>query len=361
MKRIFLTAFGFAAGAFAQDMVSARAGMIQYVEGAVQIDGKTFVMPAREKMFSQFPEVKKDSVLSTGEGRAEILLSPGVTMRIGEDASIRMINSSLTDTQVEVKDGMVVLEVIEVLKENLVTITAGQATIHFRKPGVFKIHASEKPELLVYDGQAEVTVAGQTKSVKKGNAMSLESVTLARKFDTEKGDALLRWSMRRSGYMAMANVSAASSARTSGMYSGNGMYSGSGMYGRGGMGGWYWNPYYMMYTYLPYRGMFCNSYIGTCYYSPDRVYQAFYTQPQYSNPGGAGNNAGMTNNTNYSYNQNLGYTVASGGRSYGGISSGASASAGAPAAAAAPVAASGGGRSGGDAGGRGGAGGGRAQ
>jgi FecR protein len=350
MKRIFLTVFGFAAAGFAQDMVSVRAGLIQHIEGAVQLDGKAVALPSREKMFSQFPEVKKGSVLSTGEGRAEILLSPGVTLRLGEDAALKMIDSDLADTKVEINKGVAVVEVLEILKDNLVTVTVGQSSIQFRRAGTYKIHASEKPELMVYDGQAEITLAGQTKVAKKGNAVSLENVTVARKFDTEKGDALLRWSMRRSGYMAMANVSAASAARSTGAFSDA---------GRRGFGGWYWNPYYSMYTYLPYYGMMCFNYSSTCYYSPGRVQQAFYIPPVYSNPGG-GSQADMNNGTSYGYNQNLGYTVASGDRSYSGISSGASVSAGAPAAAA-PVADSGGGRSGGDSGGRGGQGGGRAQ
>ena len=352
MKRIFLTAFGFAAAAFAQDVISARAGMIQHIEGSVEIDGKTLAMPSREKMFSQFPEVKKGSVLSTTEGRAEILLTPGVTMRLGENSSFKMIDSDLSDTKVELQTGAAIVEVLEMLKDTRVNLTAGQASISFRKAGTYKIHASDAPELMVYDGQAEVTIAGQKKTAKKGNVQSLENSLAARKFDTEKGDSLLRWSLRRSGYMAMANVSAASSVRSSGMMRGMGR----------GMGGWSWNPHYMMYTYLPYSGMFCNAYIGSCYYSPSHVYQAFYAPPVQTG-GGAASSAGMNSgNTSYGYNQNLGYTVATGSRSYDGISSGASASAGAPAAAAsAPAADSGGGRSGGDAGGRGGSGGGRAQ
>ncbi len=252
MKRLCLTAFGFAAAALAQDVISARAGMIQHIEGSVQVDGKTIKMPSREKMFSQLPEVKKGSTLSTTEGRAEVLLTPGVTLRLGEETSFKMIASDLADAKVELKEGMAIVEVLEMLKDTRVTVQVGQAAIEFRKPGTYKIHASDKLELLVYDGQADVTIAGQKKSAKRGNALSLENSLMARKFDTEKGDALLRWSMRRSGYMAMANVSAASAARSGG---GNMMMMG----GRGGgmMGGWYWNPYYMMYTYLPYRGMFC--------------------------------------------------------------------------------------------------------
>lgn len=351
MNRILVTALAFAASAVAQDVVSARAGLIQHVEGDVEVDGAAVKMPSREKVFSQLPEVKKGSLLSTAEGRAEILLSPGITLRVGEESTIKMVESKLEDTKVELQKGIAIVEVLEVIKENLVTIHAGNASIEFRKAGTYKIHATGQPELMVYDGQAEVTLAGQAKVVKKGNAVSLENVTVARKFDTEKGDALLRWSVRRSGYMAMANVSAASMANTS---MGNGYY-------RRGMGNWMWNPYYGMFTYLPYSGRFCNNFIGTCYYSPATVYRAFYV-PTYPSPNlGGGAAAYGGGNTSYSYNQDYGYTVASGGRSYGGISTGASVSAGAPAAAA-PVADSGGGRSaGGDSGGRGGEGGARNQ
>ena len=352
MKRILVTALALAASALAQDVVSARAGLIQHVEGDVEVDGAAVKIPSREKVFSQLPEVKKGSLLSTAEGRAEILLSPGITLRVGEESAIKMVESKLEDTKVEVQKGIAIVEVLEVIKENLVTVHADNATIEFRKPGTYKIHATGQPELMVYDGQAEVTVAGQAKMAKKGNAVSLENPTLARKFDTEKGDALLRWSVRRSGYMAMANVSAASMANTS---MGNGLY-------RHGMGNWMWNPYYGMFTYLPFSGRFCNNFIGTCYYSPATVYRAFYV-PTYPSPniGGGGPAAYGGGNTGYSYSQDHGYTVASGGRSYEGISSGASVSAGAPAAAA-PVADSGGGRSaGGDSGGRGGEGGGRSQ
>lgn len=353
MKRIFVTALAFAASALGQDVVSARAGLIQHVEGDVDVDGAAVKMPSREKVFSQLPEVKKGSLLSTAEGRAEILLSPGITLRAGEESTIKMVESKLEDTKVELQKGIAIVEVLEVIKENVVTVYAGNATIEFRKAGTYKIHATGQPELIVYDGLAEMTVAGQVRTVKRGNAVSLENLALARKFDTEKGDALLRWSVRRSGFMAMANVSAASMSTTS---------MGSNAFYRHGMGNWMWNPYFGMFTYLPYSGRFCNSFIGSCYYSPATVYRAFYV-PSYPSPSiGGGGAAGYGGgNTSYSYDQNRGYTVASGGRSYNGISSGASISGGAPAVAA-PVADSGGGRSaGGDSGGRGGEGGGRSQ
>ena len=54
-----------AATVLAQDVVSARSGMIHYVEGLVLLDGQ----PVQPK-FAEFPDVKIDDTLTTEDGRA---------------------------------------------------------------------------------------------------------------------------------------------------------------------------------------------------------------------------------------------------------------------------------------------------
>src|SRR5215471_1607009 len=86
--------------AFSQQMISARAGMIHYVEGKVfagdeQLDGK----------FGNFPQIKENQVVRTEEGRAEVLLTPGVFLRAGENTSFRMITNRLIDTRLEFLTG----------------------------------------------------------------------------------------------------------------------------------------------------------------------------------------------------------------------------------------------------------------
>src|SRR2546429_3861810 len=50
-----------------------------------------------------FPDVKENWQLRTEEGRAEVLLTPGVFLRVSENSAIRMIANRLIDTRVDRK------------------------------------------------------------------------------------------------------------------------------------------------------------------------------------------------------------------------------------------------------------------
>ena len=45
------------------------------------------------------------AALFTKDGRAEILLTPGVFLRLGDNSSVKMISSSLTETQAALTRG----------------------------------------------------------------------------------------------------------------------------------------------------------------------------------------------------------------------------------------------------------------
>src|ERR1019366_10687053 len=66
----------------AQSITSARSGTVHYFEGDVSIEGQ----PLQPKP-ARFPEVKEKEVLRTGQGRAELLLTPGVFLRVGENSA----------------------------------------------------------------------------------------------------------------------------------------------------------------------------------------------------------------------------------------------------------------------------------
>jgi len=281
------------ASLFGQDVVSVRAGLLHYLEGEVMLDGKPVADTPRQKLFSRFDEVKEQSVLATREGRVELLLAPGVVLRLGEDSSIRMLSNKLTATRLELSSGRAVLTVDDLLKDASPVLLVRDAAIRPLRTGVYAVSAAEPAELMVYDGQAEVSAGGAKKTVKRGVAQSLDQPELARKFDVETGDALLRWARRRAGYLAMANVSAAKSAVDAGYDLTSSL--------------WRWNPYFGMFTYLPYRGAACNSFFGYCYYSPQRIYAAIY-QPA---PVFGGGSTGGFGGPRYGYNPDLGYTTSS--------------------------------------------------
>ena len=137
------------------------------------------------------------------------------------------------------------------------------------KEGLYKFNA-DQGTVSVVDGKANVSGDGKSKELKKGRELALGS-TSAAKFDTKKGDELYQWSSLRSEYMAEANQE---SART--VYINNGGFYGS---------GWYWNPYFTSWAWLPGDGYFFSPF-GYGFYSPG---YAVYAPRGYNYPvrGGA--------------------------------------------------------------------------
>src|SRR5712692_5652286 len=117
--------------ASAQSVISARSGLIHYAEGRVLV-GDQLV----ETKFGSFPDIKENAELRTEEGRAEVLLTPGVFLRVGENSAVRMITNRLIDTRLEFLSGSIVIEADDILKDNAVTIVFKDAAVHLRKKGL---------------------------------------------------------------------------------------------------------------------------------------------------------------------------------------------------------------------------------
>src|ERR1035438_2823482 len=94
--------------ASAQPIISAKSGVIAGMEGKVFLDNQ-----ALESSVTHFPDMKENAVLRTEDGRAEVLLPPGYVLRIGENASFKMLTNRLIDTRVEMLTGSGIVEVDE--------------------------------------------------------------------------------------------------------------------------------------------------------------------------------------------------------------------------------------------------------
>jgi hypothetical protein len=86
--------------ALAQQTISAVPGQINYVEGAVTLDGRSISPGAIHNA-----QVSPGQVIQTNQGKAEVLLTPGVFVRLGDNISLRMISPSLTNTEVGLEHG----------------------------------------------------------------------------------------------------------------------------------------------------------------------------------------------------------------------------------------------------------------
>ncbi len=232
-------------------------GVVQYVEGDVSIDNQ----PIQPK-FGQFPELKPNQVIASNEGRVELLLTPGVFLRLAENSSVRMDSNSLSDTRLAVVSGSALIEVGELLPNNSISFEASGARIALTHKGLFRID-SDPARLRVYDGQARVTADDAQTVVHKGHEVALGSSTLAlASFDSKDTDAFYRWSARRAEYVADANITSARVANNPGS---TGYVAGlnSSPYGA-----WSWNPWFGMFTYLPGGDGMYMSPFGSAYYSP---------------------------------------------------------------------------------------------
>lgn len=299
----------------AQNAISAHSGMVNYVEGKVLLDGQ-----AIDPKFGQFPEVKNDQVLETEQGRAELLLTPGVFLRLAENTSFKMLSNKLSDTALDMLSGTAMVEVDELMKDNAITLRYKDSTISLAKVGLYRVDA-DSGRLRVYDGDADATYGIKTVHVHKGKQVELNETLLASSFETKDTDAFYRWVSRRSEYIAAANVSSAHAAGHYGLsavtpcagqaattpdpstllvngaagycspygdpYGYNSLYGLT--YGFSPYGSWIFNPYYGMFTYLPGFGYGYNPF-GWVVYSPVTV-GALYTPSFYQgsrlNPGGA--------------------------------------------------------------------------
>src|ERR1035438_2041878 len=110
--------------ALAQPVISAKSGVVSYVQGTVTVGGVA-VKPSETK----FPEVKENEILRTEEGRAEVLLTSGTILRTGDNSSFKMLTNRLIDTRVELRTGSHVVEVMEIQKDNNLTLAVKDATV----------------------------------------------------------------------------------------------------------------------------------------------------------------------------------------------------------------------------------------
>jgi len=288
-----------AVSAIAQPVISAKAGMVSKAEGEVYVGDKEIA-----ESQTNFPDIKENAVLRTGHGRAEILLTNGVAMRIGEDASFKMLTNRLIDTRLEILTGSALIEATEIVKDNNLTILAGEATVGIVKHGLYRFDMANN-SIKVFDGTASVTINGQTMLVGQGRMLKVENgQPVIDKFNKDETDALDNWSRRRAEQVARANASSAKQVYDSGCgpYNGNGRYSRTNLANANTTnptdpcynpcGGWRYNPWFGTVTYIPCGANIYSPY-GYRYWAPSNVMRAYYTPPPPTHmPIGGGYNGG---------------------------------------------------------------------
>lgn len=269
MSRVWTVLLGgltAASMSFGQLTISTHSGLIQFTSGSVLLDDKEV-----HKTTTNSLEMKNGSVLRTeNDGNAEVLLTPGVFLRIAPSSSVRMDSNSLSDTRVALLSGSAMVECDELLQGNSVAFTIGDKRIEFRKNGLFRLEA-DPPAIAAIKGEAYV--AGNINmTVKKGKLLQLDSAVpqLSKLHLNKKTDELYQFSDARSADSAYATGVTASSLFSSGYSCTGGLSS-----------GWYYMRPVGMYSYLPCSGAFTSPF-GYSFLGLNNGY--LWTGPNYYAP-----------------------------------------------------------------------------
>ncbi|HVO82295.1 MAG TPA: FecR domain-containing protein [Terriglobales bacterium] len=235
-------------------------GTLNYIEGQASIG--TQVLNVKSIGSDQ---LQAGQTLATQNGKAEILLTPGVFLRLDDHSSAKMISPNLTNTELAIARGEAMVEVAEIHKANDIRIVEDGATTRLLKTGVYDFDAVHG-QVRVFDGKAVVQDGDREVNLKGGRELTLNTPgeLKARKFDKKGYEAsdLYRWSSLRSSYLAEASAQTAQ------------IYVADGWYGPGWLGaGWYWDPWFSAYTFIPADGMLFSPF-GWGFYSPLVVYRA---------------------------------------------------------------------------------------
>jgi hypothetical protein len=187
--------------ATAQSVISARSGLIHFSEGDVYVAGQRLEM--HEGRFENIPD---GAEIRTEQGRAEIMLNPGVFLRIGEHSSARILASDILNTRLELLSGSASIDCTQGGPGPSLTLVAGQRDLHFLNQGLYRIDA-EPPIVLVRTGRAEVASGDQQPvAVEQGMSLRLQAAAGPEPLPQDQKDSLSDWSIARRQSIAAENA-----------------------------------------------------------------------------------------------------------------------------------------------------------
>jgi len=257
LKVLLLSLATLSASAFGQNANQARPGTLNYIEGQASIEGRQLSPNSVANT-----ELQPGQTLSTANGKAEILLTPGVFLRLGSDSTVEMVSPNLTSTEIKLETGRADVEVDQLYKQNNILIDLNNGQTQLLKNGLYDFDA-DNSTVRVFDGKADVFTGQNSEhndkpiEVKGDRQLVLTGEPVKpQRFDKNNSqDDLYNWSSLRSQYLGEANINLASEyAGAPGFYP-----------------GWYWAGGPFGYTWLPGNGLFWSPF-GYGFYSPYYIY-----------------------------------------------------------------------------------------
>jgi hypothetical protein len=191
--------------AFAQTIISVRAGLLNDTAGCVLLEGKHI-----EYQPTHVIHLRPHQQLRTEDGHAEVLLGPEIFLRMGFESKIEMVSTDLTAPQVRLLSGSALIDANGLTDQCPVSVMVGRTEIRLVKKGLYRIEAPESGPavLMVWNGQAIVVGADRKKAIPERHAVELaENLQsfVVRRAERSKEDPLDTWSRERSSEIAQVN------------------------------------------------------------------------------------------------------------------------------------------------------------
>jgi hypothetical protein len=201
--RVLSTSWGIASGILLSGLLARGApnvqrgpGAVNYVEGLVNLNGWPIDNSSVGSVMIQPGET-----LATLNGKAEVLLMPGVFLRLGENSQIRMLMPGPADMEVALDRGQATIEADYFPEESRLKVVENTAVTNILKQGFYVLDA-DLPFVQVLKGKAAVELNGQTATAgEERQVVETPEGKLKAEYFNEKpvdDSSLVRWSRLRS-------------------------------------------------------------------------------------------------------------------------------------------------------------------
>src|SRR5579875_2815593 len=126
-------------------------GTLNYVEGQVSLNNSPLTPNAVRTSV-----IQPGQTIATGEGYAEVLLTPGAFLRIGHNSQARFLSAGLVTTRVELDHGSAMIEVADLVKGTDIGVVMNGANTLVEKKGLYAFDSNGQA-VEVLDGEAKVS------------------------------------------------------------------------------------------------------------------------------------------------------------------------------------------------------------
>ena len=208
--------------AFAQDTnpavrdsssFSISVSALNYVQGQAMLDGQ----PVTENAASAPRPLRVGDLVTTSQGRADVMLVPGTLLRLGDGTAMRLVAEEANRTEVRLESGRANVSVNRVPQDKLLLVDMPAGQVQILQGGLYTFDTASQT-MRVYHGEADAFPGADTSTnvkpekVKEGHEVVLSEGFKPKSFDRADSADLLPWTGPQETQAAIADGAVRSDA-----------------------------------------------------------------------------------------------------------------------------------------------------